>query len=71
MTDSPRHDHTFICENGICLAQITLSITDEQYESRFYFSPLLPCPVCGVGNMYETEFLKEPDQNLPNKGHIP
>ena len=70
MTDSPRHDHTFICENGICLAQITLSITDEQYESRFYFSPLLPCPVCGVGKMYETEFLKEPGPNLSDEGHM-
>jgi hypothetical protein len=57
MTDSPRHDHIFICENGSCLAQATLSITDEQYQSRFYFSPAMDCPVC-ARKMYETEFLK-------------
>ena len=47
-----RVDYPFVCTNGDCLCQVTLSITHEQYNSRFYFSRTMECPVC-ARIMYE------------------
>ena len=47
-----RCDHKFLCEDGGCLGEMTLSMTDKQYQSRFYFSKKAVCPIC-AGPMYE------------------
>ena len=47
-----RTNYLFICTNGDCLCQVTLSITPEQYKSRFYFSRTMECPIC-ARKMYE------------------
>jgi hypothetical protein len=49
-----RTDHIFLCDSGNCLCKTTLSITDEQYSRRFYFSKSLECPVC-ARRAYEVE----------------
>ncbi|MDD3019833.1 MAG: hypothetical protein PHX61_02485 [Alphaproteobacteria bacterium] len=58
-----RESRTFVCENGDCLAQVTLSATEEQYKSRLYFSPTIDCPICSR-KMYEVRSNIDPIQKL-------
>jgi hypothetical protein len=47
-----RSDYIFLCENGDCLCQATLSLTRDQYKTRFYFAASIACPNCSR-KMYE------------------
>lgn len=44
--------HTFLCTNGECLCELTMSVSQEDFDRRFYFKKTMPCPICARG-MYE------------------
>lgn len=49
-----RKAYKFLCKNFDCMSEVSLTLTEESYKRRFYFSNIMPCPVC-ARDMYQVE----------------
>ena len=47
-----KEQFNFTCDNSKCKAELSVSLTKEQFQNRLYFKKYLSCQICGIGKMY-------------------